>query len=199
MTEAALCVSPGPAVLYVTSQGIAGGFRSSLFANLGIVSGNVVYFAASALGLGALILASGDLFALVKWCGAAYLIWLGVRMFLGAARSGPSDVPPNAVRARRIYRTGLVVQLANPKNLVFFVAILPPFIDPARSVPLQILILGVTSQAIEIVTLAAYGAAASGAGRWLRESHFAVWADRVAGSLLAAIGVGLAFMRRAGA
>lgn len=198
VTEAALCASPGPAVLYTTSQGLAHGFRASVAAALGIVAGNVVYFAASALGLGAVILGSHELFAIVKWCGVAYLVWLGVRMLSGRARS-TEGAAGSAVPAGRIWRGGLVVQLANPKNLVFFLAILPPFIDPTGNVALQILVLGVTSQVIEIVTLSAYGAAASGARRRLARSRLAAWADRAAGSLLILVGAGLALIRRADA
>ena len=91
----------------------------------------------------------------------------------------------------------MILQLANPKNLVFFLAILPPFIDPAGNVPLQMLILGVTSLVIEACALLCYGAAASGAGRWVRAAGFTAWLDRAAGSLLIMVGTGLAFVRRA--
>lgn len=196
VTEAALCLSPGPAVLYVSSQALSHGFRASLAANFGIVAGNVIYFSASALGLGAMILASHDFFLLIKWCGVAYLMYLGLRMILGAS-SLASIEPAAAMKKRAIFRGGLVVQLANPKNLIFFVAILPPFIDPSANLPMQILILGVTSQFIEIVVLSGYGLLASGAGRWLRRSRMAVWADRLAGSAVIAVGAGLALLRRA--
>jgi homoserine/homoserine lactone efflux protein len=201
LTEAALCISPGPAVIYVTSHGLSRGFGRSVAAALGIVTGNVFYFVASALGLGALILASGQVFLIIKWVGAAYLVWLGLRMVLGHSSLAKSAHDPTAggVRpeTRRAYGGGIVVQLSNPKNLVFFLAILPPFIDPAGNVLRQIAILGVTSQIIEIVVLLSYGGIGSKAGEWIRESRFAVWVDRVAGSMLASIGAGLAIARRA--
>ena len=196
VTETALCISPGPAVLYVSSHGLSGGFRSSVSANLGIVTGNIVYFSMSALGIGAVILASHDLFLVIKWFGMAYLVFLGLRMILGA--SSLSAVPASGrIPKRDIYRGGIVVQLTNSKNLVFFLAILPPFIDQTKNLYLQMLVLGVTSQIIEILTLLSYGAAAGELGTLIRESRLAAWVDRVAGSLLVAIGVGMAFIRRA--
>lgn len=197
-TEAALCLSPGPAVLYVTSHGLSRGFRSSVSANLGIVTGNIAYFAASAIGVGSLILASHELFLVVKWCGVGYLVWLGIRMLLRTS-TVVSVEPARAHTIRKVYRGGILVQLANPKNLVFFLAILPPFIDPSGNVLVQMLILGVTSQTIEIITLLMYGAVASRVGRLIRGSRLAVWVDRVAGSILVSIGVGLALIRRADA
>ncbi len=197
-TEAALCLSPGPAVLYVTSHGLSRGFRSSVSANLGIVTGNIAYFAASAIGVGSLILASHELFLVVKWCGVGYLVWLGIRMLLRTS-TVVSVEPARAHTISKVYRGGILVQLSNPKNLVFFLAILPPFIDPSGNVLVQMLILGVTSQTIEIITLLMYGAVASRVGRLIRGSRLAVWVDRVAGSILVSIGVGLALIRRADA
>lgn len=197
LTEAALCLTPGPAVLYVASQGLSRGFRASFAANLGIVTGNTIYFIASALGVGALILASHQVFFAVKWIGVAYLIWLGLRMLM-TKEDRLADAAAPVARTHQVYRAGVVVQLANPKNMVFFVAILPPFIDLSGNVPLQVLILGVTSQTVEVLVLMFYGGLASKAGPWLRASRAAAWVDRVAGSTLILIGAGLAFVRRAG-
>jgi homoserine/homoserine lactone efflux protein len=94
LTEAALCFTPGPAVLLVLSQGLARGTRASIFSNLGILAGNTFYFALSATGLGAVLLASSDLFSAVRWLGAAYLIWLGIAAVRG--RSAVFSVRPGA-------------------------------------------------------------------------------------------------------
>ena len=196
LTEAVLCVSPGPAVIYVTSQGLSHGFRASFAANLGILTGNTIYFTLSALGLGTLILTSQQLFLIVKWFGVAYLIWLGVQMI--AARGRFLDPAGARQRPRgKAFKGGVVVQLANPKNLVFFMAILPPFIDPTGNVALQVLILGTTSLTLEVFALLFYGSLASRAGGWLRQSPLAVWVEGVAGTLLVGIGASLAFVRRA--
>lgn len=195
LTEAALCFSPGPAVLYVASQGLSRGFRPSFAATMGIVTGNTIYFLASALGLGALILTSQHVFLLVKWIGVAYLVWLGFRMI--ASRGGAlarANAGPAAGGA--VFRGGVVLQLANPKNLVFFMAILPPFINPNGNVALQVLILGLTSQALEVLALSFYGSLAGKAGGWLRRSPLALWIERAAGAVLIGIGAGLAFVKR---
>src|SRR5205085_8411867 len=81
LTEAALCVTPGPAVLLVLSQGLTRGTRASVAANLGILTGNACYFALSATGLGAVLVASYEVFSLIRWLGAAYLVWLGISAF----------------------------------------------------------------------------------------------------------------------
>jgi homoserine/homoserine lactone efflux protein len=194
-SEIALCISPGPAVFYVTSQALYRDFRTSVAASFGILTGNAVYFLASALGLSALILASSTVFLAVKWLGVAYLLWLGLRMLFGAAslRSAPDQKSATG----KAYRGGIVVQLANPKNLIFFVAILPPFIDVSVSIPLQILLLGLTSLIIEITVLLIYGFIGSRAGHYARDSRFAIWIDRVAGAMLVSVAAGLAFIKRA--
>ncbi|MDA7949659.1 MAG: LysE family translocator [Hyphomicrobiaceae bacterium] len=196
LTEAVLCFSPGPAVIYVMSQGLSHGFRASLAANLGVVTGNSIYFLASALGLGAMILTSQQLFLLIKWIGVAYLVWLGLQMIFTSG-----NIPdPVGVRRRpdnKAFKGGTVVQLANPKNLVFFVAILPPFIDPNGNVALQVLILGLTSQLLEVIALLFYGSIAANAGGWLQRSRLSVWVERIAGTFLIGIAASLAFVRRA--
>ena len=197
VTEAALCLSPGPAVLLVLSQGVARGTRASIWSNLGILAGNSVYFALSATGLGALLLASYELFALVRWAGAAYLIWLGVSAFLGKSRVlsiAPGTGPVKD--GKRMFLNGFVLQAANPKALVFFVALLPQFIDPRGSVVAQVTILGVTSVVIEFIVLFGYGSLAGRMSGLARRPRFAKLADRVAGSMLIAAGVTTAAIRR---
>ncbi len=196
VTETALILTPGPAVIYAFSRGLTGGPRATLAATLGVVTGNTIYFVLSATGLGALIIASQEVFQVVKWAGAAYLVWLGLNMFFAKATPLRAD-PSTTARDRigHIYRVGAVVQLSNPKNLVFFIAILPVFIDPTGNVPLQILILGLTSQIVEFVILMLYGTLAGRVARLARSPRYATYLDRVAGSLLVAVGVGLALVR----
>src|SRR5437762_12398857 len=121
VTEFVLSMTPGPAVLYVSSQGMRGGFVSGVRAGAGIVTGNSVYFALSGLGLGALIVSSARLFTVVRWMGAAYLVLYGARM-LFARGSGATERPP---AVERPFARGLIVQLANPKAMLFFTALLP--------------------------------------------------------------------------
>jgi len=199
MVETMLCLAPGPAVLLVVSQGLTFGWRGSIAANFGILAGNAIYFALSATGLGAVLLASYDLFFAIKWIGAAYLVWLGLGAFFGRSEGAASAAPAGARPAAplRRFRKGMVLQLANPKALLFFAALLPQFIDPAGAVAWQVAILGVTSVAIEFVVLACYGGLAGRARLLAGRPRFARLVDRLSGLLLMAAGLGMALWRRA--
>lgn len=161
MMETALSLSPGPAVFYVVSQGVRGALRRSLPAAAGIISANAIYFALSATSLGAIIAASAQFFSIAKWAGAGYLIYLGVKALRSAGSSHEialdAAVPAEQGDRRRVYLGALTLQLANPKALLFFLALLPQFIDPTLSVVPQMLILAATSMLPEFCILLGYG------------------------------------------
>lgn len=167
--ETALSLSPGPAVFYVVSQGVRGAVRRALPAALGIISANALYFALSATSLGALIATSGSFFRVAKWLGAAYLIYLGIKSLLSARSSHDvtleGGTPAPAADHHRVFLGALTLQLANPKALLFFLALLPQFIDPARAVVPQMLILAATSMLPEFFILIGYGWLAHRAAR----------------------------------
>jgi threonine/homoserine/homoserine lactone efflux protein len=158
--ETALSLSPGPAVFYVVSQGVRGGLRRTVPAAVGILSANGFYFVLSATSLGAIIAASGRFFLVAKWVGAAYLIYLGIKVLLAAGSSATvslSGGAPLSGDRRRVYLGALTLQLANPKALLFFLALLPQFIDTGRAVVPQMLILAATSMVPELFILVGYG------------------------------------------
>jgi threonine/homoserine/homoserine lactone efflux protein len=161
LTETALSLSPGPAVFYVVAQGARGGLRRTLPAVGGILNANAIYFVLSATSLGAIIAASARFFTIAKWVGAAYLIWLGLKALLasGGASSVPLDGPAAADSGdrRRVYLGALTLQLANPKALLFFLALLPQFINLKAPVAPQMLILALTSMIPEFCILLSYG------------------------------------------
>jgi homoserine/homoserine lactone efflux protein len=159
--ETALSLSPGPAVFYVVSQGVRGAVRRALPAAAGIISANAVYFTLSATSLGAIIAASARFFTIAKWAGAAYLIYLGIKALLSAGASHAvalgEAAPAEQGDRRRVYLGALTLQLANPKALLFFLALLPQFIDPAQALAPQMLILAATSMLPEFCILLGYG------------------------------------------
>jgi homoserine/homoserine lactone efflux protein len=166
--EGALSLSPGPAVFYVVSQSARGGLSRTLAATAGILSANGVYFVLSATSLGAIIAASARFFTIAKWLGAAYLIYLGVRALRSAGMSQAIVLEPGAaaqLSPRRVYIGALTLQLANPKALLFFLALLPQFIDLKSPVIPQMLILTATSMIPEFCILMGYGWLASRAVR----------------------------------
>ena len=186
-TEAALSLSPGPAVMLVIATGLARGARRSVWASLGILTANGLYFALSATSLGALLVASEAFFAAVKWCGAAYLVYLGLAALLGQ----PSPITVTAASGRgssaaATYLSGLTLQLANPKTLVFFGAILPLFVDARLPIGPQMLWLAAGSVIPEFFILAGYGFAASRAAKLAADPRFARLTDRAAGALVLA-------------
>jgi homoserine/homoserine lactone efflux protein len=195
-TEAVLCLSPGPAVLLVISLSLVRGGRAGLHATFGILAVNALWFALSATSLAAILVASWQVFFVVKWAGAAYLVYLGVRMVTRGARTTPGaggEEPPGHHRA---FARGVVIQGANPKTLLFFTALLPQFIDPEGAVGAQVMILGASSVLIELTVLALYVATCHRMRRLVDTPRFAAPLERVGGLLLVGAGVGLAAIRR---
>jgi homoserine/homoserine lactone efflux protein len=195
-TEIALCFTPGVAVLYVIGSALRHGARASLASNLGILAGNAIYFALSAAGLGALLLASHALFTAVRWVGALYLVYLGARsLFRRAAEAAPIPASSAPKSRARLFGRGLALQLANPKTLLFFAALLPQFIDPKESLASQIGILGLTSVVVEFAVLGFYGLAAGAAADRLSSPRWRRRLDVVSGGFLVGAGIKLASER----
>ena len=185
LTEAALSLSPGPAVMLVIAYGLTHGARRSLAAALGVLSANALYFAVSATALGAVLVASKPFFLTVRWLGAFYLVYIGISAILG--RASPIAASSTAGCARStgsIYLSGFTLQLANPKTLIFFVAILPQFVDPALPVGAQMLWLAAGSIVPELLILSGYGYLASRVAHIATDPRYARITDRVAGVLV---------------
>ena len=185
LTEAALSLSPGPAVMLVIAYGLTHGARRSLYAALGVLAANALYFAVSATALGAVLAASKAFFVAVKWLGALYLVYIGVSALLG--RPSPITASNTTVgdrSSRAIFVSGFTLQLANPKTLIFFVAILPQFVDPLLPLGAQMVWLAIGSIVPELLILGGYGYLASRASHLAANPRYARMTDRVAGALV---------------
>jgi homoserine/homoserine lactone efflux protein len=190
---AVVCITPGPAVILTSAQAAARGVRSSLAIIAGVQAGNLIYFLLSAIGLGAIIVASETAFLLIKYAGGGYLIYLGVRAFFSPAAAAGEQ--PSRQHWRRVFVHGIAAQLANPKSVLFYVALLPQFIVPGPDLVRQLLILGVTDVVVEVPILATYAALAARGGAYVGGS---AWRERLTGSALIAAGAAVLLARRSG-
>jgi threonine/homoserine/homoserine lactone efflux protein len=189
-----LLVIPGPAVLYIVSQSVSRGRLAGLVSMLGIQAGGLVHVSAAAAGLSALLVRSALAFSIVKYAGAAYLVYLGLRRLLGREEDAAAGVP-RETRLRRLFAQGIVVNVLNPKTALFFFAFLPQFVDTDRGgVAFQILILGLVFILLAIVSDGAYAVAAGSAAGWMRGRPAFLRAERWAsGGVLVGLGVATAF------
>jgi len=192
-----LLLTPGPAVLYIVARSVGQGRAAGLVSVLGIHLGTIVHITAAAVGLSALILSSALAFAIVKYLGAAYLIWIGMRTLLTKDPDPEAPVVP-ADPLHRAFRDGFMVNLFNPKTAIFFLAFLPQFVDPTRgALHWQILILGLTFMGLGIMTDGMFALAAGAAGDFLRRNRRFVRCQRwFAGTSFIGLGVTAALATR---
>ena len=186
----ALLAVPGPAVIYVVTRSLDQGRGAGMVSVLGVETGTFAYALAAAAGLSGLIAASATAFSAVKYAGAAYLVYLGVRKLL--ERDEPSAL---VVSGRsQLYLKGLLVQLLNPKIAIFFVAFLPQFVSSSHGpAAVQMLVLGTLFTLLAIVSDGAYALLAGAAGGWLRTSRRARgWLAKASGGVYIGLGVAAA-------
>ena len=171
VASVALLLTPGPAVLFIIARSVEQGRAAGLVSVLGIHLGTIVHITAAAVGLSALILSSALAFAIVKYRGAAYLIWIGIRTLMTQDPDPAAPVVP-AEPLHRAFRDGFMVNLFNPKTAIFFLAFLPQFVDPEEgAVHWQILLLGLTFMGLGILSDGMFALAAGAAGEFLRKSR----------------------------
>lgn len=174
---------PGPTIMLVVSYALTQGRRSATASVLGVGLGDATAAAASLLGLGAILATSATAFTVLKWVGAAYLVWLGIKMWRSRpAALGPHDVAE--VPAKKIFWHAYVVTALNPKGIVFFMAFLPHFIAPDSAVVPQLTLLGTTFVVLGILNAAIYALAAAAVGQKLRSPSLLRLVNRVGGGFL---------------
>jgi threonine/homoserine/homoserine lactone efflux protein len=194
-TAALLLAIPGPAVLYIVGRSIGQGRNAGLVSALGIGVGTLVHTAAAAVGLSALLVSWATAFSVVKYLGAAYLVYLGIqRLRSKESLAAASDTSAPRVTLARVFSQGIVVNVLNPKTALFFFAFLPQFIDPARGhVATQILslgilfaIMGTTSDSLWALFSGSVAGWLRGNQRWMRNERY------VTGGILISLGVATA-------
>lgn len=188
-----MLITPGPAILYIVARSIEQGRTAGIVSTLGIGFGSFFHIAAAAFGVSALLASSAMMFNTLKYVGAAYLIYLGVRKFIDREELDEAAVFEQK-KLSRIFYQGVFVNLLNPKTALFFFAFLPQFVDVKRgSVTAQIIFLGATFVLLGILSDGLYAILAGSAGNWLRGNLRFLRAQRYfSGSVFIALGVATA-------
>jgi threonine/homoserine/homoserine lactone efflux protein len=186
----ALAVVPGPAVLYIVARSVDQGRLAGLVSALGICTGSLVHVVAATIGLSSLLASSATAFTVVKYAGAAYLIFLGIRRLM--MREQLENEVMRAPRSRRrLFADGVIVNVLNPKTALFFVAFLPQFVEPGEGMAtLQILVLGLLFTLIALCSDSVWALAAGTVGEWLRRSRWYLGLKRwVTGTVFVGLGL----------
>ena len=199
-----LAITPGPGIFYVAARTLAGGRAEGIASSFGTGLGGLVHVLAGSLGVSAVVLASAQLFTVLKLVGAAYLVWLGIRTIQAARRdssatlSGATASPPAG--PRRAFGDGVVVEALNPKTAAFFLAFIPQFVDPAAgSVAAQFLVLGFVSVTLNTLADIVVAFMASGLHKGAAARPTLIRRLReITGGGMIALGVGLAVAKRPG-
>jgi threonine/homoserine/homoserine lactone efflux protein len=166
-----LLITPGPAVFYIVARSVQQGSLAGIVSAVGVVTGGFIHVLAGTVGLSALVLSSPIAFTTVKYFGALYLVYLGFRALLGKDQSGDPNLQLGPRQLGRVYRDGLLVNLFNPKTILFFIAFLPQFVDSTRDNPgMQFLLLGTIMVSMGLATDSIYAAMAGRASQWLRKT-----------------------------
>lgn len=197
ITTLVVVLSPGPAAIAVTAEGASNGFKKSALVISGIATANVVFFVLSATGIITLILASYTLFSVIKWVGVAYLLYLGFSAIF--SQSGPLSINPTKksnAKAYTVFMKGFILEISNPKALLYFSALLPQFIDINSPVIPQLIILCLATLVLDLVCYSLYGyLGVKSVGKFVKPMLIKV-INRSAGAMLIFAGIKMATVER---
>lgn len=196
VTTLILSLSPGSGAINTMSTAISHGYRGTAASIAGLQMGLAIHIVLVGIGLGALLSQSLLAFDLLKWFGAAYLVWLGIQQWR-AAGSLDLHTLAGTMPRRQLFRRAVLVNLTNPKSIVFLAALFPQFILPHQPQVAQYLILGVTTVAVDIVVMIGYATLAKRIAVWLKGPRQIRLLNRVFGSLFMLVGALLATAKRA--
>ena len=167
-----MAVAPGPANVFAIATGAQKGREAVLAGVVGMNAATLVWFSAAALGLGAVILAFPRTFRLIAYAGAAYVAWLGAKAIWAAFQKPRQDVHAGVKLGKSSLRDGFAVQISNPKALLFFTAVLPPFLDPSRPLPTQLLVFAAATITFDVLAMSAYGFGGAALAARMNEPQF---------------------------
>ncbi|MCG9685060.1 homoserine/homoserine lactone efflux protein [Vibrio sp. Isolate23] len=191
VTAVVFSLAPGSGTVNSISNGLSYGTRKSLSAIAGLQIGLALHIVLVGAGIGALVAQSATAFTVIKWVGAAYLVWLGIQKWrdtsgLATATEGQS------LSGKTLMRNAVLINLTNPKSIVFLVALFPQFIDPAKDQLTQLVVLGVTTVVIDSIVMLGYTSLASQLGRFIRSDKIMSKINKVFGSMFVGCGALLA-------
>lgn len=192
----ALLLIPGPTVLLVLSYALSKGRSVAVASAAGVALGDLVAMTASLVGLGALVLASATLFMVLKWIGAAYLIYLGIKLIRSAPTGGLEMPQADDITAGRVFGHTAAVTALNPKSIAFFIAFVPQFVRPDATLLPQFAILISTFVGLAALNALAYALAADRLRSVISRPNIITWITRAGGAALVTMGVLTATIRR---
>lgn len=188
---------PGPATLLTVARATSSGTKVGIATGVGIAAGDAVHTFMAIIGISAVIAASATLFSIVKYVGAAYLVYLGIQAILAKT---PSDPTARAlpITAQKAFRQAILAEVLNPKTALFFLAFLPQFVRPENgSVALQLMVLGIVFVLLGLLSTVVFAVSAASLGNFLRRNPVVLkWQGKVVGGIYCALGVRLALQER---
>lgn len=186
---AVMAITPGPANVFSVANGVQRGKAGALLGVVGMNAATLVWFGAAALGLGALVVAFPQVFRLISVAGALYVGWLGYRAWRGAFSSAADPDHPTIKLGRSAIVDGFMVQIANPKAILFFTAVLPPFLDVSRPAAPQLALFALATIGMDVLSMSAYGLGGAALARRMSEPRFRKGFAVLTGVLLIAAAV----------
>ncbi|MGJ4996649.1 LysE family translocator [Bradyrhizobium sp. HKCCYLS3077] len=190
-----VALTPGPGIFYIVARTLAGGRREGLASSVGLGLGGLVHVMAGAVGLSALVMASAEAFTALKIAGAIYLIWLGIKTWREAEIAAPAEV--STTGSQRAFREGVIVEALNPKTAAFFLAFIPQFVEPTRTVATQFIVLGLISVALNTaVDLVVTVWAAKARHGLVRRPSLVTRMRQMSGAVMCGLGGALLLARR---
>lgn len=184
-----MAITPGPANVFSVANGVQRGKAGALLGVVGMNAATLVWFGAAALGLGALVVAFPQIFRLISIGGALYVTWLGIDALRGAFRTAADPDAPTVRMGRSALVDGFMVQIANPKAVLFFTAVLPPFLDVDRPAAPQLALFALATVGMDVLSMSAYGLGGAALARRMGEPRFRKGFALMTGLLLLAAAV----------